>query len=322
MPDRPRIILHTDAPEPLRDRLLDVMPRAKVALCDDYDGLRDLVPAFRPDIVYSVCFAGSAGFPAAVLAGAHGPRWIAVGGSGCDHLGAWDAARVTVTNAPGLAAGMMAEYALGCLLHFTLDIDGLAADKAARVWRARRVRPLAGRTLLIVGLGHTGQALAARAKALGMSVIGTRARPRPVPHVDEIHPADAVATLWGRADAIVISVPLLAATRGLVDRAAFAAMKPGVLLVDVSRGGVVVEAALIAALKSGQVAGAALDVFGTEPLPPDSPLWGVERVIISPHCSAASAEWDGAVFGVFLDNLRNWLAGRPLFNVVNPGRGY
>lgn len=321
--DAPRVIIFNDVTEPHAERLRAWVPEAAVETCESYGAFPALAERFGPDVVYSVKFAGNTGFPRDALMGEGGPGWVSVGGSGCDHLGHWNPARKTVTNAAGVAAGMMAEYAFGCFLHFTLDIPGLAADKAARRWNGgRRVAPLAGKTLLIVGLGQTGQAVAARAKAFGMHVIGTRARPAEMECVDEVHSADALPKLWGRADAIVVAVPLLPSTRGLVGADAFAAMKPTALLVDVSRGGVVVPDALLAALREGRIAGVGLDVFETEPLPPESPFWDLENAILSPHCSSVYEGWSMASFNLFLDNLERWRRGEQLANIVNPERGY
>lgn len=323
MTDTPRILVHTSDPAPMLARLAEVAPEIEARGHDDYEGLGAVLAEFRPDIVYSVAFHGRTGFPRAALLGAHGPRWIAVGGAGVDHLTPWDAGAVMVSNAAGVAAPMMAEYVMGAVLHFTLDIDGMAADRAARHWEPKRqMTPLAGKTMLIVGLGHTGQAVAARARAFGLRVIGTRAHPRPVENVDEVHAAAALPDLWGRADIVVLSVPLLPGTRGLVNARALMAMKRDAILVDVSRGGVLDDAALVNAMRAGHLKGAALDVFETEPLPADSPLWALERVILSPHCSAVSEGWAMRSFDLFLANLGHWRRGEPLFNVVDPDRGY
>ena len=229
---------------------------------------------------------------------------------------------MTVTNAAGVAADMMAEYVLGGLLHFTLDVPGLEADRADRRWASRSLTPLAGRTLLVIGLGHTGRAVAARAKAFGMTVIGTRARPRPTDHVDEVFADSELSSLWQSADAIVVCAPLLSSTRGLLDDAAFAAMNDGVLLVDVSRGGLVDAAALMRALRAGKVSGAVLDVFETEPLPSQHPLWCMDNVLLSPHCSSVFDGWEVDSTRLFAENLSRFLADEPLNNVVDPARGY
>lgn len=322
MSDTPRIILHNSDTAPLAQMLRAAFPQADYRECISYEALPGLIDSYRPEVVYSVRFAGTPGFPRDALFGPHGPSWIANGGAGTDHYGQWDPQKTTVTNAAGVAAGMMAEYILGGFLHFTLDVPGLQKDKAARVWKARMVRPLAGTTLLIIGLGHTGQAVAARASAFGMKVLGTRARPEPMDHVDEVHAPDDLHHLLPRADFIAVSTPLIPATRGLIGTQEFLAMKQGVILADVSRGGVVDQAALYAALSAGHVAAAALDVFETEPLPETSPLWTLENVIISPHCSSVYAEWEQASFELFMENLGRWIRGEGLINIVDPARGY
>jgi phosphoglycerate dehydrogenase-like enzyme len=318
----PRIVLHNDKTDDLERLLLAAFPDAEYRACQGYDALPALIDSYRPDIVYSVRFAGTPGFPAEALFGPNGPNWVANAGAGVDHFGHWDAERTIVTNAAGVAADMMAEYVFGGFLHFTLDVAGLQTDKQSKTWNDRRVVPLSGRTLLIIGLGHTGRAIAARAKAFGMSVIGTRANPQEMSSVDEVHPATALMDLLPRADFIAISTPLTPATQGLIADTEISAMKPGVVVADVSRGGVVDQSALYRALVTGRISGAALDVFETEPLPQSSPLWDLDNVIISPHCSSVYDGWEKASFDLFLRNLRHWTMGEPLFNVVHPDRGY
>lgn len=316
---KPRIIIHADNPEPLVKLTQADHPDAQVERCNSYEALPEKIDTFCPDIVFTIRFAGSPGFPREALLGPNGPRWICVGGSGVDHLGSWDPASVTVTNSAGVAAGMMAEYVMGGFLHFSLDVPGLGRDRHQRRWsKDRRVVPLSGKTLLIVGLGNTGQAIAARAKAFGMHVVGTRAHPVSMENIDEVHAAHALGELWHRADYIAVCVPLLDTTRNLIDHAAFAAMKPGVVLADVSRGGVVEGAALIQALETGQLGGAVLDVFEQEPLPEDHGLWKFENVIISPHCSSVFDGWEELSIKMFSDNILRWQKGEALNNEVQP----
>ena len=322
MPETPRIVLHDSNPAPLVRWLLATFPDAMYRTCDSYQALPDLIHSYRPNVVYSVRFAGTQGFPRDALIGPHGPNWIANGGVGIDHFGTWDPAKTTVTNAAGVAADMMAEYIIGGFLHFTLDVTGLQEDKAKRAWNSRNVVPLAGKTLLIVGLGHTGRALAKRGKAFGMTVLGTRAHPQATDHVDEVHAAADLSGLVPRADFIAVATPLITATRGLIDAEMIARMKPGVIFADVSRGGVVDQTALCAALENRHVAGAALDVFEIEPLPKNSPFWALENVILSPHCSSVYADWQEASFRFFLNNLGRWMRGEELMNTVDPRRGY
>jgi phosphoglycerate dehydrogenase-like enzyme len=265
MSARPAVLLHTDRPAPVREIVAAAHPDLVLHVCDSYAALPSALAESAAEVVYTVRFDGTPRFPRAALLDSRRLRWISVGGSGTDHLGPWDPERVTVTNAAGAAAGMMAEYALGATLSFSLDLRGFERAQRQRRWAPGKVEPLAGRTVLILGLGHTGRAVAERAKALGMSTLGVRARPRPTRDVDEVHCEKALPDLWGRADYVVCCVPLLERTRGMIGAAAFAAMKRSAVLVDVSRGGVVDEGALIASLRDGGIKGAALDVFAVEP---------------------------------------------------------
>jgi phosphoglycerate dehydrogenase-like enzyme len=155
-----------------------------------------------------------------------------------------------------------------------------------------------------------------------MEVLSVRARPAPTEAVDEVRGIEALPQLLSRADFVLVCVPLLASTRGLIGAEAFASLKPGAVLVDVSRGGVVEEAALMAALDGGRLKGAALDVFATEPLPPEHPLWGYPNALVTPHCSSVYEGWDLNSVALFAENLARFRAGEPLENIVDPARGY
>lgn len=322
MSARPTVILHTDRPAAAIAVLRDSHPDLDVHGCDSYAALPDLIERVSAELVYSVRFDGTPRFPRQALVESRTVKWVSVGGSGTDHLGRWDPTRVTVTNAAGVAAGMLAEYALGAMLSFSQDLRGFHGRQQAHSWTAARLEPIEGKTVLILGLGKTGEATARRARAMGMTTLGIRARPKPMACLDEVHGPDALLTLLPRADFIVCCVPLLPSTRGLLGKAAFAAMKPSAVLIDISRGGVVEETALLAALDAGQISGAALDVFATEPLPADHPLWSYENVAITPHCASVYEGWDVKSVEMFAANLARYRAGEPLTNVVDPERGY
>jgi phosphoglycerate dehydrogenase-like enzyme len=322
MSARPTVILHTDKPAGALAVLGETHPDLDVHACDTYAGLPALIERTAAEVVYSIRFDGTPRYPRQALTESPTVKWVSIGGSGTDHLGRWDPARVTVTNSAGVAAGMLAEYALGAMLSFSLDLRGFERRQQARQWGGGRVEPIEGRTVLIVGLGKTGEAVARRTQAMGMRTLGIRARPKPMPSLDEVHGPDALLALIGRADFIVCCVPLLPTTRGLLGEAAFAAMKPSAVLIDISRGGVVEEAALMSALGNGRIKGAALDVFATEPLPPEHPLWGYDSVAVTPHCAAVYDGWDIKSVHMFADNLARYRRGEPLENVVNPERGY
>jgi phosphoglycerate dehydrogenase-like enzyme len=236
-------------------------------------------------------------------------------------LSAEDARRVTVTSSSGVHAGPLAEYALFAMLAFAKDLPTLLRDQRERHWPPgqRTVGELRGRTLLLVGLGAIGTETARLASAFGMHVLAVKRRlDGAAPHVDELHPASELRALVARADAIVVTLPGTDATRGLLDADTLAAVKPGAVLVNVGRGAVVDEAALAERLQDGTLAGAALDVFAEEPLPQDSPLWGLDNVIVSPHNAALVQAEEERVAELFMDNLRRRLDGRPLRNELDP----
>jgi phosphoglycerate dehydrogenase-like enzyme len=317
-----RIVVHFDQPDLVLELLRSRHPEAALEVCRDYPGLPQVLSAFGPEILFTIRFAGTPGFPREAILSADSLKWVSVGGSGTDHLAPWDSQRLTVTNAAGVASDMMAQYAMGAIFHFSLGFHRFIVDQRARRWSAGAVAPVDGRTVLILGLGKTGRDVARRAKAMGLAVIGVRANPRPTPQVDQVFGPDELDSLWPRADYIVVCVPLTDSTRGLVGRRAFRAMKPEAVLIDVSRGGVVAEAALLQALVDGRIMGAALDVFETEPLPSHHPFWGLENVLITPHCSSVYESWERRSMEMFCDNLDRWLKGQPLENVVDPARGY
>ena len=318
----PVTILHTDNPDASRDVLAKSHPDLTIQTCDSYDALPAMIAETGAEVVYSVRFNGTPGFPRQALIDAPTVKWVSVGGSGTDHMNPWNPETLSVTNAAGVAADMMAEYALGAMLHFSLDIPGFKTAQTQKNWIAGKVEPIADKTVLILGLGQTGMAVAARSKAMGLNTIGVRARPKDTPHVDEVHGMDALPGLWSQADFIVCCVPLLDSTRGLVDASAFQTMKQSAVIIDVSRGGVIDEAPLIDALQNKTIRGAALDVFTIEPLPADHPLWSVENTIITPHCSSVYDGWDLKSVEMFADNLWRYRRGETLLNIVNPERGY
>ena len=198
--------------------------------------------------------------------------------------------------------------------------------QAARTWRHMEnaeVFELAGKTLLLVGLGAIGQHTAQVAAALGMRVLGVRrTASEPFPGIEHVAGIESLHDLLPEADFVVLMTPLTPATRGLIGERELRLMKRDAYLVNVARGGVVDEAALVNALRAGWIAGAGLDVFEHEPLPPDSPLWEMTNVIITGHYAGVTPAYDVRAFEVFLDNLRRYRAGQPLRNVVDKRLGY
>jgi len=322
MSHSPVVLLHTDAPERSLKIVKLAHPELSVHTCDNYRDLPEKLLATAAEVVYTVRFAGTPEFPRQALLSNNTVKWISVGGSGTDHLSPWPSEKITVTNSAGVAADMMAEYVLGCLLFFRLNLRQFQQAKNQSLWLNGSVAPVAGSTALIIGLGHTGRAVAQRLKAMGVTVLGTRARPTPTENVDEVHHADALPKLLPRVDAVICTVPLLEETHGLLSHTEFKLLKSNCVLIDVSRGGVVDELAMIDALQTDALSGAALDVFSEEPLPADHPLWSMDNVIVTPHCSSVYDGWEYKSVDMFVENLHRYRNGFELNNTVDPKRGY
>ena len=224
-----------------------------------------------------------------------------------------------VTTSAGVHALPLAEFAaLGILNGFKRSAE-LAQDQAAKVWPELRTptRLVNGSHLVITGLGEIGLETARIARALGMSVSGTKRTVEPIEGIEEVAGNDGLAGLLATADAVVNTLPGTLYTERLFNREVFAAMKPGTVFVNVGRGTVVDEEALLEALGNGQVSYACLDVFAVEPLPQDSPLWSHPKVMVSPHTSALSAAENRLIAERFCSNLRTFLDGGELPHLVD-----
>jgi len=230
---------------------------------------------------------------------------------------------VTLTNVRGAHPIPIAEHFLAMLLGLAHNIPGYLAQQARREWKRLSLNEVRGQTLLVLGLGNLGREIVAAATAIGLDVIGYDpylAVPAAV--VRHLYRADQLSEALGAADFVVSCIPLTPANRGFIGAAQFNAMRKGTYFFNVSRGGVVDEPALVAALASGHLAGAGLDVFATEPLPPASPLWAMDNVIITPHIAAASRETEIRTHDILVENLRRYAAGQPLLNQVDVSRGF
>jgi phosphoglycerate dehydrogenase-like enzyme len=233
--------------------------------------------------------------------------------------------RVTITTSSGVHAVPLAEFSVLGLLAIAKELPRFVEDQRAMAWPEvrRPLRELSGQTLFLLGLGEIGREVARLAKALGMRTVGFRRTEGPPPDwVDEVHGPERLPELAGQADAMVVSLPLTEQTAGLVDRATIERLPASCIFVNVGRGGVVDEPALIDALRDRRIAGAVLDVFATEPLPEDSPLWAMDNVLVTPHAAALSARENERITELFVDNLRRYLDGQPLRKVVEPGVYY
>ena len=245
-------------------------------------------------------------------------RWFHVSGSGYEYILPWDQKRVTVTNGHGVLAPFLAEMALGAILMLNCNFLSYGKQQRRKHWERLFFKPLAGQTLLIVGLGAIGALVAEKAKSQGMRVIATRRTPQLHPQVDKVYGDDKLSELLGEADFVSLHVRLSEATKHLFNADMLARMKSGSFLINTSRGPVVDEAALFEALANKHLAGAYLDVFETEPLPQTSPLWDMPNVIVTPHASDNVNDWTHRCTAVFVENLLRWNRGATLRNLVHP----
>ena len=272
------------------------------------------------------CWAGPTRIVAA-LRKAPGIRWIHARSAGLDHVLVPEvvAHPALLTNGRGAFSPALAEFVLAALLFFAKDLRRLVAQQAAGAWEPFDMERLEGRTVGIVGYGDIGRAVAARLQPLGVEILAMRRRPglsARDPLVKETLPPERFLELVTRSDDVVITLPLTPETHGLVGRDAVAAMKRTTVLVNVGRGPVVDEGALVEALEQGRIRGAALDVFETEPLPAESKLWRLPNVLLSPHCADHVPRWVDGGMRVFLRQLERFRRGAPLQDPVDKSAGY
>ncbi|MCH8345645.1 MAG: D-2-hydroxyacid dehydrogenase [Chloroflexi bacterium] len=259
-------------------------------------------------------------------------HWVQLTSAGVDRLLDGDLAKsdVTITTASGIHAVPIGEYVMGVMLAFAKGLPQAMRAQAERTWRPYLAEELYDKTVGIVGLGAIGGYVARLAKADGMRVLAVRRSTQRrstgegagLEHVDELLPQSDLPYLLSEADYVVIAVPLTAASRGLIGERELRAMKPTARIINIARGAIIDEAALVRALKEKWIGGAALDVFEHEPLPPESELWGMENVILTPHISGGTPVYMERAVELFCDNLRRYLAGEPLRNTVEVERGY
>ncbi|HEU0191899.1 MAG TPA: D-2-hydroxyacid dehydrogenase [Mycobacterium sp.] len=272
------------------------------------------------DVLFAYDFSSRA--LASAWSAADALRWVQVASIGADAV-LFDElidSDVVVTNSRGIFEQPIAEYVLGQILAFAKDFRRSRDAQLAGRWQHFDTEPIAGASVTIVGPGPVGRAIARLLRAAGMTVraVGRSARTDPDLGTVGTDLLEAVAT----ADYVVLAAPLTAQTRGMVDAGALAAMPATARLINVGRGELVVTDALIAALRAGQIAGAALDVVDPEPPPPDHPLWTAPNAHLTPHNSGDIHGWRDQLQQQFVANFRRYLSGRPLHNIVDKKRGY
>jgi phosphoglycerate dehydrogenase-like enzyme len=254
-------------------------------------------------------------------------RWVQATSSGIGQFlqqTGLDRSDIVFTTAAGVHAVPLAEFALAGVLSFVKELPALAERQAARQWERYTTRQLAGQRIMIVGLGQVGRKVADVFSVMGVEVWGVArdARRPGLSSVTRVADVDSMDELLPEVDAVVLCCPLTAQTRGLLDGRRLRLLPAGAIVVNIARGPVIDEPALIEALADGHLGGACLDVTAVEPLPKESPLWDMRNVIISPHSASTVDRENASLTDLFCDNLRRWIDGQPLRNLYSREKGY
>jgi phosphoglycerate dehydrogenase-like enzyme len=275
-------------------------------------------------------WAGPRALLRSVFLAAPNVRWVHSRSAGLDNVLFPElvASPVPLTNGTGVFSASLGEFALTAMLFFAKDLPRMQRNQRDQRWEQFDVEEIAGRTVGIVGYGDIGRAVASRARAMGMTVFALKRHaplasdPLPDPVVAKFFAPGDLPAMLAACDYVVASAPLTPETRHMISDAAFAAMKPSAVLINVGRGPVVDQAALLRALDEKKIRGAGLDVFEQEPIPPGDPIWGYENVLISPHCADHTKDWLNDAMRFFLAQYDRFRKGEPLRNIVQKHLGY
>ena len=319
MSNSTRVLLWTDTPEAYVDAIAQAGLDGKVAVetLSRKSALSDTQLAGT-----EILLAGGA--PAGMLPRMPKLRWVQALSAGVE---GWMALpdlplRLTLTCARGTHKESMPENILGALFHITKPFAFAVEDQKRQHWAHRIATPLNGKTLGILGLGAIGQDVARLANALGMRVIGTRRGGKQLPGLAEVLPPGRTNEVLAQSDFVVLLLPATPATNNSIDAATLAHMKPTAWLLNFGRGHLIVDADLIAAVRSKQIAGAILDVFRQEPLPAEHPFWTTDGITVLPHIGGPHPQRDSIVARLFVANLTRFVKGEPLKEVVDRAAGY
>jgi phosphoglycerate dehydrogenase-like enzyme len=319
----PTLIVLSDPAEPQMRLLEPLRERVRIVIGPTLAVVADALPQADALLVWS---AGR-DLVREVFLRAPRLRWVHSRAAGLDTLLFPELidSPVPLTNSSGVYSRSLGEFVAAAVLYFAKDFPRMRRNQAAQRWETFDVDETHGATMGIVGYGDIGRACARLAQALGMRVLALRRRPEMShgdPLVDETLGNDRLHELMARSDYVVVAAPLTPDTRGLVDAAAIAAMKPTGVLVNVGRGAVIDEPALVDALQRRAIRGAALDVFTQEPLPAGHPFWSMEQVLMSPHTADHTATWIDDAMRFFVANVERFVRGEELLNVVEKRLGY
>ncbi len=312
------------APAWIRERLQDDFPSLKFIQLQNYDRVPEEIPdadvfigwSLRPEQFVTAKKLKWIHSPAAAVHQLMFPELIR--------------SSVVVTNSTGVHGPVVAEHAIAVLLALAKRLPQAMRYQAKKVWAQEllwnerpRPREVAGETVVVIGMGGIGREFTVRAKAMGMKVLAVRENPAKGPDgADAVYGPSQIDEVLPRADYVLLCTPVTPATTGIINKDRLKKMKPEAYVINVGRGPLIDEAALVEALGNRRIAGAALDVFEEEPLPPDSPFWSLDNVLITPHTAAVTERLWERHYQLIVENLKRFLAGQPLLNQVDKGRGY
>ena len=301
-------------------RLQEMVPTAEIQVCRDIAQARPFMAGAEVLLTYGEDLTDE------ILAACPKLRWIQVISAGLE-LMPWQALRerqILVTNARGIHRVPMAEHTLGMILAFARRFWETYRNQFSADWdRSIRVEEISGQVLGIIGAGAIGGEIAKRAQAFGMRTIGLATVARPLEGFDEVLDRTGLDKLLTASDYVVVTVPLTRETQGMIGGRELSLMQPTAVLINIARGKVIDEQALLEALRSGTIRGAALDVFTTEPLPADHPFWSLANCVLTPHISGRSPKYMERAQEIFRHNLKVYVTGDgEMVNVVDLSRGY
>jgi len=317
------LLVLADPAEPRLKLLARLPEETRLAVGNRAEAFRDAAPEAEA----ALCWFTPRALLEEVFPAAPRLRWVHSSAVGVERVlfPALVESPVVLTNSRGIFSSSLAEFALGAVMFFAKDFRRMVRTQEAGVWDCFDVEEVAGRTLGILGYGDIGRTVAERARAFGMKVIAVRRRPElsaSDPRLEAVYPVARLDEWLARSDYVVVSAPLTPETRGLIGEPELRAMKPTAVLINIGRGPVVVEAALIRALEERWIRGAALDVFDQEPLPQGHPFYYLENVLLSAHCADHTPGWMDRAMELFLDNFERFRRGEPLRNIVDKRLGY
>jgi len=318
------VLVLADPADPQLAMLADLPEKTGIAVGNSPEAFERAAP----DASAILNWSGSRALLREVFAMAPKVRWVHSRSAGLDSLLFPELVEspAPLTNGTGVFSPSLGEFALGAILYFAKDFRRMIRNQIAGRWEQFDITEITGQTVGIVGYGDIGRAVATRVRAMGMRVLAVKRHGPPLnsvdPLVDQIYSPEQRIEMISRCDYIVASAPLTPETRGMIGEAEFAAMKPSAVVINVGRGPVIDEDAMLKALTAGRIKGAGLDVFTHEPLPDGHPFYRLENVLLSPHCADHTPDWLEQAMRFFLENFERFRKGEPLRNVVDKKLGY